>query len=121
MRLIEPRPRSDVHPSVAARDRGSPAWRFATRWGLEHQPVQGVSPAKGGSLNMNRTTVGSPGITQVGYEEGSEILEIEFVSGKVFQFYNVPLKLFNQLMNSSQKELYYESNILVRFPYTRIL
>ena len=50
-----------------------------------------------------------------------EILEIEFVSGKVFQFYNVPLKLFDQLMNSSQKELYYESNILVRFPYTRIL
>jgi hypothetical protein len=89
-------------------------------WDLEHQPVQGVSPAKGGSLNMNRTVVASPGIAQVGYEEGSEILEIEFVSGKVFQFYNVPLKLFNQLMNSSHKELYYESNILVRFPYTRI-
>jgi hypothetical protein len=89
--------------------------------GLEHQPVQGVSPVKGGSLNMNRTTVASPGIAQVGYEEGSEILEIEFVSGKIFQFYNVPLKLFDQLMNSSQKELYYESNILIRFPYTRIL
>jgi hypothetical protein len=92
-----------------------------TRWGLEQQPVQGVSPAKGGSLNMNRTIVGSPGIAQVGYEEGSETLEIEFVSGKIFQFYNVPLKLFNNLMESSQKELYYESNILVRFPYTRIL
>ncbi len=95
--------------------------KVVTRWGLECQPVQGVSPAKGGSLNMNRTTVGSPGIAQVGYEEGSETLEIEFVSGKVFQFYNVPLKLFDQLMKSSQKELYYESNILVRFPYTRIL
>ena len=82
---------------------------------------QGVSPVKGGSLNMNRTTVASPGIAQVGYEEGSETLEIEFVSGKIFQFYNVPLNLFNQLMKSSQKELYYESNILVRFPYTRIL
>ena len=94
---------------------------FVTRWGLEHQPVQGVSPVKGGSLNMNRTTVGSPGIAQVGYEEGSETLEIEFVSGKIFQFYNVPLKLFDNLMKSSQKEVYYESNILVRFPYTRIL
>jgi hypothetical protein len=70
---------------------------------------------------MNRTIVGSPGIAQVGYEEGSETLEIEFVSGKIFQFYNVPLKLFDNLMKSSQKELYYESNILVRFPYTRIL
>jgi KTSC domain len=120
MQPIGPRPGSDVHPSVAARDRGSATVEVVTRWGLERKPVQGVSPAKGGSLNMNRTTVGSPGIAQVGYEEGSETLEIEFVSGKIFQFYNVPLKLFNQLMNSSQKELYYESHILVRFPYTRI-
>src|SRR5260370_1777681 len=95
--------------------------KVVTRWGLECQPVQGVSPAKGGSLNMNRTTVGSPGIAQVGYEEGSETLEIEFVSGKVFQFYNVPLKLFNHFIIPSQKQLHYESNILVRFPYTRIL
>ena len=120
MRLIEPRPRSDVHhqSQLGAEDRHR---RRCDQMGLEHQPVQGVSPVKGGSLNMNRTTVASPGIAQVGYEEGSEILEIEFVSGKIFQFYNVPLKLFDQLMNSSQKELYYESNILVRFPYTRIL
>jgi KTSC domain-containing protein len=89
--------------------------------GIRASAVQGVSPVKGGSLNMNRTTVASAGIAQVGYEEGSETLEIEFVSGKIFQFYNVPLTLFNQLMKSSQKEMYYESNILVRFPYTRIL
>jgi len=69
---------------------------------------------------MNRTTVGSPGIAQVGYEEGSEILEIEFVSGKVYDFYNVPLKLYEQLLKSTTKELFYEANILVRFPYKRI-
>jgi hypothetical protein len=69
---------------------------------------------------MNRTAIASPGIAQVGYEEGSEILEIEFVSGKIYQFYNVPSKMFNQLMSASHKELYYETNILVRFPYKRI-
>ena len=69
---------------------------------------------------MNRTTVGSPGIAQVGYEEGSETLEIEFVIGRRFHFYNVPLKIFNQLMDSSHKERYYETNILERFPYERI-
>jgi hypothetical protein len=69
---------------------------------------------------MNRTAIASPGITQVGYEEGSEILEIEFVSGKIYQFYNVPLNLFSQLMDSSHKELYYETHILERFPYKRI-
>ena len=70
---------------------------------------------------MNRTTVASAGIAQLGYEEGSEILEIKFVSGTIYEFYNVPLKLFDHLMNSSCKELFYETNILVRFPYKRIL
>jgi KTSC domain-containing protein len=73
-----------------------------------------------GALKMNRTAIASPGIAQVGYEEGSEILEIEFASGKIFQFFNVPLNLFNQLMDSSHKERYYETNILERFPYKRI-
>jgi len=69
---------------------------------------------------MNRTAVASPGIAQLGYEEGAEILEIKFASGNIYEFYNVPLKLFDQLMNSSCKELFYEANILVRFPYKRI-
>jgi KTSC domain-containing protein len=69
---------------------------------------------------MNRTGVTANGIAQVGYEDGSEILEIEFSSGKVFQFFNVPQKMFNQLMSTSHKEIYYEREILERFPYKRI-
>lgn len=69
---------------------------------------------------MNRTGVTANGIAQVGYEQGSEILEIEFTSGKVFQFYNVPEKMFDQFMNTTQKESYYEINIYERFPYKRI-
>lgn len=69
---------------------------------------------------MHRTAIASPGIEQLGYEEGSEILEIKFVSGTVYEFYNVPLKMYEQLMSSPRKEFYYESNILVRFPYKRI-
>lgn len=72
------------------------------------------------ALNMHRTAVGSPGIEQLGYEEGSEILEIKFSSGTVYEFYNVPSKMYEQLMNSPRKELFYETNILVRFPYKRL-
>jgi KTSC domain len=70
---------------------------------------------------MNRTAVTANGIAQVGYDDGSEILEIEFSSGKVFQFFNVPQKMFNQLMTASQKEIYYEREIYDRFPYQRIV
>lgn len=69
---------------------------------------------------MHRTAVGSAGIAQVGYDEGSEILEIEFASGSVYDFFNVPPKIYDQLMQSSTKEIYYESNVLDRFPYRRV-
>ena len=69
---------------------------------------------------MHRTAITSPGIEQLGYEEGSEILEIKFVSGTVYEFYNVPSKMYEQLMSSPRKELFYETNILVRFPYKRL-
>ena len=69
---------------------------------------------------MHRTVVASAGIQELGYEEGSEILEIKFVSGSVYDFYNVPLKLYDQMMDSPRKELFYETNILVRFPYKRL-
>jgi hypothetical protein len=72
------------------------------------------------ALNMQRTGIAVNGIAQVGYEDGSEILEIEFTSGKVFQFFNVPPKMFDQLMDSQFKEFYYQNNIHDRFPYKRI-
>lgn len=69
---------------------------------------------------MNRTAITANGISQVGYEQGSQILEIEFASGNVFQFFNVPEKMFDQFMSSAHKEFYYERNIYERFPYKRI-
>ena len=69
---------------------------------------------------MHRTAIAANGISQVGYEDGSEILEIEFTSGSVFQFFNVPSKTFHQLMDAQFKEFYYQNNIHERFPYKRI-
>ena len=69
---------------------------------------------------MHRTTVGSVGISQVGYDEGAHTLEIEFVSGSVYDFFNVPPKIYDDFMHSATKERFYESNVLARFPYQRV-
>ena len=82
-------------------------------------PFEASRPRKE-ALKMHRTAVTANGINQVGYEDGSEILEIEFSSGKVFQFFNVPSKMFQQLMDTPHKEFFYERNIHERFPYQRI-
>ena len=69
---------------------------------------------------MLRIPVSSAGITQVGYQEDSETLEIEFTKGGVYQFFNVPPMVYDSLLSAPSKDEYYHSSIGSRFPCTRI-
>jgi hypothetical protein len=69
---------------------------------------------------MHRIPVSSIDITQVGYQEDSETLEIQFSHGEVCQFFNVPSVVYDELMQSPAKEEYYHSRIGERFPCSRI-
>ena len=87
--------------------------------------VGSFSPAtgaleKGGSFTMHRIPVSSVDITQIGYQEDSETLEIQFSRGEVCQYYNVPSGVYDELMKSPAKEEYYYMKIGERFPCTRI-
>ena len=39
---------------------------------------------------MDRYSVASSNISAVGYDEQSETLEVEFLNGSIYQYYNVP-------------------------------
>ena len=69
---------------------------------------------------MHRIPVPSTEITQVGYQEDSETLEIKFEHGGVYQFFNVPSSVFAEFMSASSKEGYYHSKIGERFPCSRV-
>jgi hypothetical protein len=69
---------------------------------------------------MNRIPVASTDITQVGYDQDSEILEIQFSSHSVYQYFNVPSKVYETLMTAPSKEEYYHTHIGERFPYVRL-
>ena len=63
--------------------------------------VGSFSPAtgaleKGGSFTMHRIPVSSVDITQIGYQEDSETLEIQFSRGEVCQYYNVPSAVYDE-------------------------
>jgi hypothetical protein len=79
-----------------------------------------VSQQKGGSYNMHRIPVTSTEITQVGYQEDSETLEIKFVHGGLYQFFNVPSDVFEGLLSAPSKESYYHTKIGERFPCSRV-
>ena len=73
---------------------------------------------------MHRTHVSTTGITEIGYREDSEVhgtLELEFESGHVFRFFNVPPKVHDELMHAQSREDYYQTYIGSRFPNSRVL
>ncbi len=52
---------------------------------------------------MQRIPIPSKEITQVGYQERSETLEIKFEPGGVYHFFNVPADVFDGLMNAASR------------------
>jgi len=64
---------------------------------------------------MERLSVKSRILRSVGYDESTKILEIEFSSGVVYQFLNVPPKVYADLMKSGEIGKYFSEKIRPRF------
>ena len=55
---------------------------------------------------MDRIPVASSNIASIGYEADSQVLEVEYIKGGIYQFMNVPSDVHEELMNSSSKGTY---------------
>ncbi|MBK1880204.1 KTSC domain-containing protein [Pelagicoccus mobilis] len=69
---------------------------------------------------MNRNYVASSNLASVGYDENSQTLEVEFLSGAVYQYYNVPVSIFDQLLASPSKGQFLNIYIKNAYPYSRV-
>lgn len=69
---------------------------------------------------MNRRSVASSNIRSVGYDEQSQVLEIEFHSGGIYQYYSVPRYIYDGLMSASSHGKYFHAHIKDQFRYQRI-
>ena len=58
-----------------------------------------------------RQSVQSSAIAKVGYSKRRHILEIEFVSGAVYRYFDIPLSVYRDLMSAESKARFYDSNI----------
>ena len=68
---------------------------------------------------MNRIPVSSSNIVSIGYDKQSAILEVEFSSGSVYQYFDVPEHLYNELMQASSLGGFLNDNI-VKYHYRYI-
>jgi len=69
---------------------------------------------------MNRVPVSSSNLSSVGYDESNQILEIEFHGGRVYQYFDVPKRIHQELMNANSHGKYFNRNIEDKYRYDQI-
>lgn len=69
---------------------------------------------------MKRQTVDSSMIHAIGYEEGSQTLEVVFNSGKIYQYHPVPPQVWAELLAADSKGRYMRSEIIDCYPCQQV-
>lgn len=66
---------------------------------------------------MERNPVASSNIRSVGYQDGT--LEVEFVTGNVYQYFDVPQQVYQQLLSAPSPGTYFHEMIRGYYRYAR--
>lgn len=69
---------------------------------------------------MGRQSVSSSSIAAIGYENESETLEIEFLKGGTYQYFDVPENIYKDLMNADSHGQYFAQNIKGAYRFSKI-
>jgi hypothetical protein len=69
---------------------------------------------------MRRQLVSSSNLRSVGYDDSTNILEIEFNSGGIYQYFNVPLAVYQGLMNAPSHGKYFHRHIKDTYRYAKV-
>ena len=68
---------------------------------------------------IERTPLASANIASVGYDKKAHILEIEFHHGAIYQYFDVPEKVYEELMNSPSQGAYFMNELKEKFEYRK--
>jgi hypothetical protein len=69
---------------------------------------------------MQRLPVSSSNIASIGYDAQSETLEVEFLDGSVYQYFNVPSGTYEGLMADSSHGSYLNSHVKGTYQYQKL-
>jgi hypothetical protein len=69
---------------------------------------------------MQRGPVSSSNVASVGYDEATSTLEIEFLSGQVYQYFDVPEDVHTSLMYASSVGSFLAHNIKNKYQYQKV-
>lgn len=69
---------------------------------------------------MDRQSVVSSNIAAIGYDDESSTLEIEFTSGGIYQYSDVPRGTYDDLMSASSHGIYFHQNIKGQYDFEKV-
>jgi len=69
---------------------------------------------------MQRIPVTSTNITSIGHDKISGTLEVEFNTGDVYQYFNVPEYLHQQFMIATSKGQFLDDRIKYHYRYQKV-
>jgi hypothetical protein len=69
---------------------------------------------------MERIPVDSSNIASIGYDEGSSTLEVEFNNGAVYQYFDVPLNIYEGLKKADSTGKYLAQHIKGYYRYVKV-
>lgn len=63
---------------------------------------------------MKRSPVNSSNVLSVGYDTTTSTMEVEFKNGEVYQYYEVPERIYQNLINAASVGKYLDQNVKKR-------
>ena len=69
---------------------------------------------------MDRSGVASSSVAAIGYDPGTQTLEVEFLKGSVYQYYGVPDHMYDRIMQAASKGLFVNTYIRDSYPFSRV-
>lgn len=69
---------------------------------------------------MDKRPVASSSVRAIGYDTPTQTLEVEFWSGRMYQYYNVPDNMYEQFMQAPSKGRFLNYYIKYQYPYLQV-
>jgi len=69
---------------------------------------------------MNRIHVESTNVDSVGYDTASQTLEVEFTNSNVYQYFDVPQEIYDELISADSVGKYLSAHIKGNYRYSRL-
>jgi hypothetical protein len=66
------------------------------------------------------TNFSSSNVARLSYDEKSSTLEVEFLNGSIYQYYDVPQQVWDAFKNATSKGQFMHQNLKGQYRYARV-